>query len=151
MARPLATLVLFGAAIAYFADMFLPWAHFGNSLLNSERTDGWLVLPAYWAAILSIGVVVWQSIRLLGVRASRNDPVISAFGGGTVALLAGSSLAYMRFAGNGGPQVSFDYGAWIAVALSLVLLTASVFELAIFDVRVAQNLRRFCLPQVGAE
>jgi hypothetical protein len=151
MSRPLATFVLWAAAIAYFADMFLPWAHYGGSFLSSPRADGWLALPAYWGAILAIGVIVWQSIRLIGVQASRSDAVISAFGGATVGLLAGSGLAYLRFSHYGGPQVVFDYGAWIALVLSVVLVAGSVLELATFDPRVAQRVRRFRLPEVGGE
>jgi hypothetical protein len=65
MERRLATLLLLGAATAYFADMFLPWTRpafgFGPGL------NGWTSIPAWLGARLSLVLITWQLFRLLGV------------------------------------------------------------------------------------
>jgi hypothetical protein len=148
----MATLLLLAAAVAFFADMFLPWSRAPGSFVNSFGVDGWNSAPAYWAAMGSVVLIVWQTLRLVGVRATaRHDAFISAVVGASVALLAGSGVAYLRYGAFGGSRVRFGYGAWVAVALSGVLLVASVLELAAYDPLLRAKARRFRLPEVGGE
>jgi hypothetical protein len=155
MDRRVATLLLLGAAVAYFADMFLPWTKSTSQFGVGAGANGWSSLPAWWGATVNIVLVVWQLFRLIGIRLVTVgvEHVVAAFLGTVVAFLAGSGVAYMRFGAFGASgRVTFAYGAWTAVVLSALLIAASFLELAAHDPELPRRLRAIrLLPSIDAE
>jgi hypothetical protein len=155
MDRRVATLLLLGAAVAYFADMFLPWTRSSSSFGVGIGLNGWSSPPAVWAALASIILIVWQLFRSIGVRlvTAGVEHVVAAFLGTTVSLLAGSGVAFVRF-GSSGPsgRITFAHGAWTAVALAALLIGASFSELTAHDPQLPRRLRAIrLLPPIDAE
>jgi hypothetical protein len=150
MDRRLATLGLLGVAVAYFADMFLPWT--ASSSEFTVGVTGWSSVPAWVGAVLSILLIVWQLFRLLGVQVAGGgiEHVVAAVLGTTVGLLAGSGVAYLRFGAFGSSgRIMFTYGAWIAVVLAALLLAASFLELVAYDPELPRRLREIrLLPSI---
>ena len=150
-----ATPLLLGAAVAYFADMFLPWTKAVPTFGFTPGSTGWSSLPAWVAAILAIVLIVWQLFRLLGVRlvSVGAEHVVAAFLGTTIAFLAGSGVAYLRFGAFGASgHVALAYGAWAAVVLAALLIGASFLELTAHDPELPRRLRAIrVLPPIGAE
>jgi hypothetical protein len=155
MERRLATLLLLGAAVAYFADTFLPWTKPAPSFGDLVGVTGWSSVPAWVGAVLSIVLIVWQLFRVLGVRVARggNEHLVAALLGATLGFLAGSGVAYLRFGAFGASgRITFAYGAWIAVVLGALLLVASFLELVAYDPGLPRRLREIrILPAIDAE
>ena len=152
MERRAATLLLLGAAIAYFADMFLPWTRAAPSFGFSPGLNGWTSLPAWWGAALSLFLIVWQLFRVIGVRLAPSgiEHIVAAFLGTTVAFFAGSGVAYLRFGALGASgRVTLAYGAWTAVVLAALLIGASFLELTAHDPELPRRLRAIrVLPSI---
>jgi hypothetical protein len=119
MERRLATLLLLGAAVACF-------------------------VPAWVGVVLSIILIVWRLVRVVGVRVGGGgiEHLVAALLGATLGLLAGSGVAYLRFGAFGASgRITFADGAWIAVVLGALLLVASFLELVAYDPRLSHRLR----------
>jgi hypothetical protein len=152
MDRRLATLGLLGVAVAYFADMFLPWTKRSFPYGVVPGLTGWSSVPAWVGAVLSILLIVWQLFRLIGVQVAPGgiEHVVAAVLGTTVGFLAGSGVAYLRFGAFGASgRITFAYGAWIAIVLAALLIAASFLELVAYDPELPRRLREIrLLPSI---
>jgi hypothetical protein len=155
MGSRVATLLLLGAAVAYFADMFLPWTSSRSTFGVGAGLTGWASLPAWWAAVLSIVLIVWQLFRMIGISlvTAGVEHLVAAFLGTTIAFLAGSGVAYLRFGAFGASgRITFAYGAWTAAVLAAVLIGASFLELTAHDPELPRRLRGIrLLPSIDGE
>jgi len=106
---------------AYFVDMFLRWTP-----PSGVRTTGWDTGVTSLGGVTALGLFLVELTALLGVWRSRTERLLGFFLGSATAMLAIGGLVHLRWGGFYSLGVHrFAYGAWIALALALVLLAAS--------------------------
>jgi hypothetical protein len=123
-ARQQSLLVLTGAG-ALFIDAFLPWIG-----PNGHRTHGWVVPLVNTAALLALGAVLVEVARLAAAWTSRASLLVSWFLASAAGIMAVAALVNLRWGDiTFGDFGEWCYGAWIGLALALLLLALSAYRL----------------------
>jgi|SRR5205809_1455219 len=122
MLRRLASpLVLTAVGAAYFVDVFLRW-----TTTSGVRTTGWDLGVTPLGGVSALGLFLVELTALLGVWRSRTERLLGFYLGAATAILAIGGLVHLHWGGFYSLATHrFAYGAWIALALAIVLLAAS--------------------------
>ena len=125
-ARGLTVLAL-AVAAASFVTLFLPWLDYaGRSAL------GWSVPLGVEFGLLALAVVLVELLALGRAWISRGSELL-AFGLTAAAGLIGvSAIVNLHWGGlvTGGFS-EFDYGAWLGLVLSILLIVVAALQLAV--------------------
>jgi hypothetical protein len=132
--RRLAPAILLVAAAAYFVDMFLRWASPARhgTFVAFGDVVGWNIAPAAISGPAALGLALVELAAVTAVWRSRAQRLVSFFLAAATGVLAVSAVVDLRW---GGSFTSFRFGefatgAWIALALGIVLLLGAVLRLA---------------------
>ena len=106
---------------AYFVDMFLRWTP-----PSGLRTTGWDTGVTSPGGVTALGLLLVELTAMLGVWRSRVQRLLGFYLGSATAILAIGGLVHLRWGGFYSLGVHrFAYGAWIALALGIVLLAVA--------------------------
>ena len=124
-------LLAFGLALAggaLLVDLFLPWTRVDE---YRGRNVGWNSGAGFACGLAVTLLVVWEGARAAGVWSGWNKDGFAGFLLAAVAGLLGiGNLFLLRWASSFVPStLQLAYGAWIGLALSVVLLIGAVLRL----------------------
>jgi hypothetical protein len=121
--RQLATVSSVVAA-AYFVDLFLPW--FGP---GGHSIAGWGTPVTAYSGLLALGVVLVGGARELGTWTTTGSAVAGLLLAAATGVMAITALINLRWGGYGvGGFSGWRYGAWIGLAVALVLLVVVALQ-----------------------
>lgn len=111
---------------AYLVDLMLPWGP-SEGLVNGRLVPhGIDLLPTGLGLSSAVGLFLWELVGVLGIRrTTRSDSLISALLAGAAALIGLIGIVEMRMNGLFEETASLDYGAWIALPLTALLLAGA--------------------------
>lgn len=115
--------LLLGAA--YFVCLFLPWfGAFGRS------EAGWTFSGQ--SGVAALALVLCETLRVTRVWATRGSELLGFALSAATGLLAVEALANLRWGGPLGEIrfSAFKYGAWISLALAVLLIIVGALRLA---------------------
>jgi hypothetical protein len=106
-------------AAGYFVVLFLPW------FARSE--SGWFI--GHDAGVLALAVVLVESLRLSRAWVSRGSRLTAFCLVAATGVLGLEAVVNLRWGGLFPPGFFFRYGAWIGLALSILLCAVAVLQL----------------------
>jgi hypothetical protein len=110
---------------AYFVCLFLPWlGAFGRTV------SGWTFGGE--SGVVALAVVLCETLRVTRAWFTRGSELLGFSLTAATGLLALEALANMRWGGSFGDIrfSAFDYGAWISLAIAVLLLIVAALRLA---------------------
>jgi hypothetical protein len=114
--------------------MFVRWAprHGGDAeLFGSVKLTGWEIPIAGNAAITALALVLVELAGVTSAWRSRGQRLVSFFLAAATGAFAVGGLVHLRWGGYYHLRVGqFAYGAWIGLALGILLLAAAALRLA---------------------
>jgi hypothetical protein len=123
------SVLLLAAASGFFVDLFLRWLGQGG-----HGISGWGIPLSSYAGVLALGVVLVELVRIVDVWTSRAASIVGFFLAAAAAVMGLSELINLRWGGVLSTGFgTWCYGAWIGLALAVVLLglaTARLNELS---------------------
>jgi hypothetical protein len=124
--RGFAVLAL-AAAAGSFVCLFMPWLGFAG-----RTQSGWNVPLARDYGLLALAVIVVELLALARAWKSRGSELVAFCLVGGAGLLGVSAVVDLRWGGlTGGGFSLFEYGAWLGLVFSLVLLALGALRLAV--------------------
>jgi hypothetical protein len=119
------TLLAFVLGIAYFVVLFLPWiGGFG-------RTESGWMFGAHDSGQVALALVLVESLRLSGVWASRGSERLDFCLLAATGVLGIEALVSLRWGGlESGGFGPFQYGAWLGLAIAILLIALATLRLA---------------------
>jgi hypothetical protein len=118
------SLLLLATAGAYFVDLFLHWLEEGG-----RGISGWNIPVTEFSGLLALGVVLVELVRVAGVWTSRAASLLGFFLAAATAIMGFATLINLRWGGLTQGFGSWAYGAWIALALVVLLLGLAILRL----------------------
>ncbi len=129
--------------VAYAIVLFLPWSEgleddFGISALTG--LDG---PPGFLSFATVVGLVLWELVSVFGIRRTvRADSLVAFFLAASTGLTGIASVVHMKW-GNPYPGTDdLDYGAFLAIPLSGLLVTGGVAHLVLHLIAQRPDLAR---------
>jgi len=121
-------LLLIGAGIAYFVDLFLRW---GPSQGGGQvGFSGWDVQLVAFSGVAAIALLLVELVRLAGIWRTAASSLLSLLLGGFVAVLGMSGLIHLHWGGFFTvPLGAFGYGAWLGLAFAVALAAGAAIRL----------------------
>jgi hypothetical protein len=110
---------------AYFVCLFLPWFGFAG-----RDEAGWTF--AGESGVAALALVLCETLRISRAWTTRGSEILGfALAAGT-SLLAAEALANLRWGGPFGDIrfSTFRYGAWISLAIAVLLLVVAALRLS---------------------
>jgi hypothetical protein len=120
-------------ALLFLISLFLPWAEQDVEDVTVWRARGWETVAAY-GAFPALGLLLWELLRAAGVRIGVRSPaLVSFFLGAGAAFFGVSAVIHVRWGATFTDVESLrdlQYGAWIALWTSVLILAAAIARLA---------------------
>jgi len=114
-------LVALVLAAGLFVALFLPWFSFAS---------GWALRTGDEAGLVALGLVLVELLRLTGSWTARGSQLVAFCLTAAAGIMGVTTFVTFRW-GSGAPVgfSSFRYGAWIALALGILLIVVAVAQL----------------------
>src|SRR5260370_15167570 len=120
------SMLALGAAAASFICLFMPWLGFGG-----HTASGWNVPLGLDYGLLALAVVLVELLALARAWTSRSADLLTFCLVAAAGILGVSALAELRWGSFGvGGFSAFEYGAWLALVFSILLLVLAALRLA---------------------
>jgi len=120
----LPALLPLGAAAALFVSLFLPWLGLGG-----QTQSGWSVPLGVEFGLLALAVVLVELLALAGAWTSRGFELVAFCLTAGAGLLGVSAVANLRWGLQFNSFSLFQYGAWVGLALAIVLIGLAALQL----------------------
>ena len=118
-------------AIAYVVFLFLPWAKGADETSIGSRA-GVDMVPGFLSLASGVVLVLWEVLGAAGVRrAGRSDSLVSFFLAGSTAILGILGVIHAKWGDSSPFAVDLAYGAFVALALAILLLLGASAHLAL--------------------
>jgi hypothetical protein len=126
-ARGLSVLAL-AVAAASFVSLFLPWLGFGG-----RDVSGWSIPLGSDYGLLALAVVLVELLSLARAWASRGSGLVAFCLTAAAGLIGVSAIANLRWGSlEAGGFSDFQYGAWLALVLAILLIVVAALQLSAF-------------------
>ena len=125
VASGLLALLPLGAGAALFVSLFLPWLGLGG-----QTQSGWSVPLGVEFGLVALALVLVELLALAGAWTSLGFELVAFCLTAAAGLLGVSAVANLRWGLQFNNFSLFQYGAWVGLALAIVLVGLAVLRLA---------------------
>jgi hypothetical protein len=120
------TVLALAAVAAAFVSLFLPWLGFGG-----RAEAGWNIPLGIELGLLALAVGLVELLSLARAWASRGSELVAFCLAAATGVIGLSVVANLRWGGLVvGGFAAFDYGAWLGLALAVLLILLAALRLA---------------------
>lgn len=112
------------AAAALFVSLFLPWLGLGG-----QTQSGWSVPLGAEFGLVALAAVLVELLAVVGAWTSRAFDLVAFCLSAAAGLLGVSAVANLRWGLQFNNFSLFQYGAWIGLALAIVLVGLAALRL----------------------
>ena len=118
-------------ATVLVVDLFFDWTKRGDDI--GFATSGLNSSPGFFCFATGVALVLWELLGALGVvRTTRADSLVAFFLASGTALAALATVVNLKWGGSGPFDQDLATGAFIAIPLSILLLTGAVLHLGLY-------------------